>query len=128
MPYDRYLQSRTTNTAQVMPNVIRHAILGGWLVSVAVIAAAMLAVLFPVGPSFYFQASRQEPALVTSSPGAVSAKGDRLITEKVRERREGGGETHSTSASTNVRNIPIGCDAAFSRLVKFGNFTARCVT
>jgi hypothetical protein len=126
MPHDRYFPSRTTNAAQVESKVMRQAILGSWVVSVAIVAAWMLAVLFPVGPSFYFQSSRHDSALVISSPGAASAKSDRLIS--ARERREGEVGTKSTPVSTSVRNTPVGCDAAFSRLVKVGNFTARCVT
>ena len=129
MPQDRYLASRTTNIAQVAPKRIRQVIAGAWLVSVAIVASWMLAVLFPLGPSFNLQATRHESALVISSPGAQSAKGDRLGSGKARERREvepiG---TKSAPVSTGERKIPVGCDPAFSRLVKFGNFTARCVT
>jgi hypothetical protein len=123
MPNDHYFPSRTTDTAQVGP-----AILSCLLVSAAILAAWMLAVLFPVGSSFHFQAPRQELAFVISNPGVRSAKGDRLISGKARERREGEVGTKTTAVSSGERNIPIGCDAAFSRLVKFGNFTARCVT
>ena len=127
MPQDRYLASRTTNIAQVAPKRIRQVIAGAWLVSVAIVASWMLAVLFPLGPSFNLQATRHESALVISR--AQSAKGDRLGSGKARERREvepiG---TKSAPVSTGERKIPVGCDPAFSRLVKFGNFTARCVT
>ena len=129
MPQDGYLLSGTTNSAQVAPKRIRQVIAGAWLVSVAIVASWMLAVLFPLGPSFNLQATRHESASVTSSPGAQSAKGDRLGSGKARERREvepiG---TKSAPVSTGERKIPVGCDPAFSRLVKFGNFTARCVT
>ena len=129
MPQDRYLASRTTNIAQVAPKRIRQVIAGAWLVSVAIVASWMLAVLFPLGPSFNLQATRHESASVISSPGAQSAKGDRLGSGKARERREvepiG---TKFAPLSTGERKIPVGCDPAFSRLVKFGNFTARCVT
>jgi hypothetical protein len=128
MPNDRSFPSRTASTAQIGPRAIRQAVLGGWLVSVAIVAAWMLAVLFPAGQSVHFEAPRPEIALVTSSLGAPSAKGDRLISKKAQERREGEVGTQSTPVPTGVRKIPVGCDAAFSRLVKFGNFTARCVT
>ena len=128
-PQDRYLPSGTTNIAQVAPKRIRQVIAGAWLASVAIVASWMLAVLFPLGPSFNLQATRHKSALVISSPGAQSAKGDRLGSGKARERREvepiG---TKSAPVSTGERKIPVGCDPAFSRLVKFGNFTARCVT
>ena len=89
----------------------------------------MLAVLFPLGPSFYLHAPRQASASAISSLVVRSVKGDRLTTEKAGQRREvdviG---TKSAPVSTGERKIPVGCDAAFSQLVKFGNFTARCVT
>jgi hypothetical protein len=88
----------------------------------------MLAVLFPVGSSSQVQAPPHESAFVISYPGVKSAKGDRLISGKQRERREAEVGTKSRAVSSGERKIPIGCDAAFSRLVKFGNFTARCVT
>jgi hypothetical protein len=129
VPQDRYLPSGTMKIAQVAPKRIRQVIAGAWLVSVAIVASCMLAVLFPLGPSFNLQATWYESALVISSPSAQSAKGDRLRSGKVRERREvepiG---TKSAPVSAGERKIPVGCDPAFSRLVKFGNFTARCVT
>ena len=71
MPQDRYLASRTTNIAQVAPKRIRQVIAGAWLVSVAIVASWMLAVLFPLGPSFNLQATRHESALVISSPPSL---------------------------------------------------------
>ena len=124
MPNDHCFPSRTkTKAAQVGP-----AMLGSWLVSGAVLAAWMLAVLLPVGSSLHVQAPRPESAFIISNLGVQSAKGDRLISGKPRERREGEVGTKSTVVSSGEWKIPIGCDAAFSRLVKFGNFTARCVT
>jgi len=126
MPQDRYLASRTTNIAQVAPKRIGQVIAGAWLVSVAIVASWMLAVLFPLGPSFNLQATRHESALVISTQ---SPKGDRLGSGKARERREVDPiGTKSAPVSTGERKIPVGCDPAFSRLVKFGNFTARFVT
>ena len=130
MPQDRYLSLHTkTNVAQVAPERIRQLVAGAWLVSLAIVASWMLAVLYPLGPSFNLQASRYEFASIISNPSAQSVKGDRLGSGKARERREvepiG---TKFAPVSTGERKIPVGCDPAFSRLVKFGNFTARCVT
>ncbi len=125
MPQDRYLPSPTTSLTQVRPERIRQVILGVWLVSAAILAAWMLAALFPLGPSFYLQAPQYASVSVISSPGARSVKGDRLTSEKARERRQ---IITRAPVSAGELKIPVGCDAAFSHLVKFGNFTARCVT
>jgi hypothetical protein len=130
MPQDRYLSLRTkTNVAQVAPERIRQLVAGAWLVSLAIVASWMLAVLNPLGPWFNLRASRYESASIISNPGVQSVKGDRLTSGKVRERREvepiG---TKSAPLSTGELKIPVGCDPAFSRLLKSGNFTARCVT
>src|SRR5436190_13562575 len=126
MPLDRYLPSQTDIT-QVAPERTGRVIAGVWLVTVAIAASWMLAVLFPFGPSFNFQAARHESASVISNAGAQSVKGDRLTSAKPRERREveriG---TKSAPVSTGEHKIPVGCEPAFSRIVKSGNFTARC--
>ncbi len=131
MPNDRYLP-RTTETRSIAlayPERNRQLLLAAWLVTTAIVASWMLALLFPLGPSFAnFQAPRHSPSVISSS-GGHSLKGDRLTSAKVRERSEvepiG---TKSPPASTGERKILVGCDLAFSRLVKAGNFVARCVT
>ena len=126
MSLDRYLQ---TNITQVAPERTVGVSAGVWLVTVAIAAAWMLAVLFPFEPSFNFQAARHESASVISNAGAQVVKGDRLTSAKPWERRavERIG-AKSAPVSTGEQKIPVGCEAAFSRIVKSGNFTARCVT
>ena len=126
MSLDRYLQ---TNIMQVAPERTVGVIAGVWLVTVAIAAAWMLAVLFPFEPSFNFQAARHKSASVISNAGAQAVKGDRLTSAKPWERRavERIG-AKSAPVSTGEQKIPVGCEPAFSRIVKSGNFTARCVT
>jgi hypothetical protein len=129
MPQHRYLASRTTKITHIGPKRIRQVILAARLVGIAFAASWMLAVLLPLSPSFYLQAPGNESASIISSPVVRSIKGDRLTTEKAGQRREV--ETIGTKyapVSNGTRKIPVGCDAAFSQIVKFGNFTARCVT
>ena len=123
MPNDHRFPPLTTKAAQVRP-----AMLGCWLLGAAVLTAWTLVVLFPVGSSLHVQATPHDSAFVMSNTGVQSAKGDRLISGKAREHRNGEVGTKTPAVSSGERNVPIGCDAAFSRLVKFGNFTARCVT
>jgi hypothetical protein len=132
MPNDRYLP-RTTETKSIAlacPQRNRQVLLAAWLVITAIVASWMLALLFPLGPSFAnFQATRHDSPSVNSNSDGDSLKGDRLTSAKARGRNEvepiG---TQSPPVSTGERKIPMGCDLAFSRLVKTGNFTARCVT
>jgi hypothetical protein len=123
MPNDHRFPPLTTKAAQVRP-----AMLGCWLLGAAVLTAWTLVVLFPVGSSLHVQATPHDSAFVMSNTGVQFAKGDRLISGKQRQRREGEAATKSTAVSSGERKIPMGCDAAFSRLVKFENFRARCVT
>jgi hypothetical protein len=84
MSLDRYLQ---TNIMQVAPERTVGVVAGVWLVTVAIAAAWMLAVLFPFEPSFNFQAARHESASVISNAGGQAVKGDRLTSAKPSERR-----------------------------------------
>ncbi len=132
MPNDRYLP-RTTKTRSIAlayPERNRQLLLAAWLVTTAMAASWMLALFFPLGPSSgNFQATRRDSPAVISNSDGHSLTGDRLSSAKARER--GKVEpigTKSPPVSAGERKIPIGCDLAFSRLVKSGNFTARCVT
>jgi hypothetical protein len=96
--------------------------IGAWLVGSALIAVALACL--PIG-------SAASSASVIATSGRISnsaLKGDRLPA-----RRAGGlapkTETTKTKSETSKSsNIPVGCEAAFSKLVRVGNFTSRCVT
>ncbi len=133
MPNDRHLPSRTTKTRSIAlacPERTHQVLLAAWLVTTAILASWMLALLFPLGPSFVnFRAPRHDSLSVISNSGGHSLKADRLTSAKDRERSEVEPTgTKSPPVSAGERKIPVGCDLAFSRLVKSGNFIARCVS
>lgn len=107
-----------------------HAILASWLVTIALIATALLGLLFPLGPS----ASSWKPAplsLSLSESGVVpnrAAKADRLAGIQMTTKDAGSGQAESRPVQGADRRIPLGCEGAFSKLVKSDNFAARCVT
>jgi hypothetical protein len=71
---------------------------------------------------------------LTSRPPASSEtinrpiKGDRLVDLSFNERWRSVAEIkNALNAANRIKKIPVGCEPAFSRLVKAGNFSARCV-
>ena len=103
------------------PRPPRSGIIGAWLIGSAFIALVLA--FLPIGTGASSAGVLAHPtALPTSLGGTMSnsaLKGDRL--PKMRhgvERLEG----------NKPANIPTGCEAAFSKLVRVGNFSSRCVT
>lgn len=55
-------------------------------------------------------------------------KADRLVGTKFDDRWNAVAEiSGATDAARSAERIPLGCEAAFMRLVKDGNFSARCI-
>jgi hypothetical protein len=108
-----------SNLPRLQPH--RSGIIGAWLIGSAFIALVLACLPIGTGAS---SAGMLAPAIPSpaSLGGTVSnsaLKGDRL--PKMRhgvERMEG----------NKPANIPTGCEAAFSKLVRVGNFSSRCVT
>ena len=96
----------------------RGGLIGAWLIGSAIIAFALACL--PIGPG---TSSASVMAPWSASPFSIgktisnsALKGDRL--PRLRHGVE----------SNRPANIPVGCEAAFSKLVRVGNFTSRCVT
>lgn len=99
----------------------RGSLIGAWLIGSAMIALALA--FLPIGPG---TSSASVIAPWSASPFSIgktisnsALKGDRLP-----QLRRGFERLQSDRPST----IPVGCEAAFSKLVRVGNFTSRCVT
>jgi len=57
-----------------------------------------------------------------------AAKADRLVAAKFSDRWNAVAEiSGAASAVRHAERIPVGCEGAFMRLVKDGNFSARCI-
>jgi hypothetical protein len=128
MPKDHYFPSRTTGDkaflARASTDKSVQGLAAAWLISIAIIASWMLALLFPLGLSF--ANSRHDSP---SYPSDHFLKGDRLSGTRAQEGHEVQPvNTRFPRAFTSERSAPVGCDLAFSRLVRSGNFIARCVT
>jgi hypothetical protein len=103
-----------------------------WICASAAVAWVFVNLPIPVvgaltsGPSGY--ASQFIVPTQTVSNSAL--KGDRLHPSKPADARMGAGSRAPDRPSVvkDGRKIPEGCEAAFSRLVTKGNFSARCVT
>lgn len=67
-------------------------------------------------------AAKSHVALTISNS---ARKGDRLVSTHAKIERSAPNSAH---ARKGVVKIPVGCDPAFSRLVKLNVFPARCVT
>jgi hypothetical protein len=101
----------------------RKGQIGLWFLSSAAIACGLVYPSILSGPS-------SASAVATSSYSAAAArtvsntalKGDRLQSART------GAARKESNDSKNGRKIPAGCEAAFSKLVTNGNFSARCVT
>jgi hypothetical protein len=99
----------------------RRGAIGAWLIGSALIALALT--FLPIGNGTS-SAGVIAPASTspTSLGGTISnsaLKGDRLP-----DLRHGVERLQSNRPAS----IPVGCEAAFSKLVRVGNFTSRCVT
>ena len=127
-----YFPSRTTGDkaflARASTDKSGQGLAAAWLISIAIIASWMLALLFPLGLSFA-NSRHDSPSATTSYRSDHFLKGDRLSGTRAQEGHEvqpvG---TRFPRALTSERRAPVGCDLAFSRLVRSGNFIARCVT
>jgi len=110
MPANRYaVRSSTLSRLQRR----RSGAIGAWLIGSALIALALTCL--PIGPG-------ASSAGVIAPGGTISnsaLKGDRLP-----ETRYGVEKLQSNRPAS----IPVGCEAAFSKIVRVGNFTSRCVT
>lgn len=112
----------------------RKGFIGAWLISSAVIAwgLACLPILAGTSAASVIVAPSYPPVLPARTTSNSALKGDRIKTMAPLSFsvRFGVQPLHvePPHASKTDRKIPVGCEAAFSKLVANGNFSARCVT
>jgi len=113
-------------SAAQSPNLPRSqgrtgGIIGAWLIGSAVIALGLASLPIGTGTSSagVIVPASAPPMSVGRTISNSALKSDRLPkAHHGVERMEG----------NKPASIPVGCDAAFSKLVRVGNFTSRCVT
>ena len=94
------------------------------LIGSAITAWGLVALVTPVVPT----AGAAVPSLSLAASKTISnaaLKGDRLINVHVKIDGFGRG---GVSTPTNVGKLPVGCDPAFSKLVRSENLATRCIT
>jgi len=100
----------------------RSGLISAWLVGSAIIALTLACL--PIGPGTSSASVIAASGTLSLSVGKTTSnsalKGDRFPGRRrgAAKRIEGG----------KPATIPVGCEAAFSKLVRVGNFTSRCVT
>jgi hypothetical protein len=107
-----------------------QAFLASRVITIALVATALLGLLFPLGPSRSSWKVAPIPSSFSASAALPNraAKGDRLPGVQTTSRDSASTRAESRPVQRTDGRIPFGCDGAFSRLVKSGNFAARCVT
>jgi hypothetical protein len=102
----------------------RRALVGAWLIASAAVAGGLVYLPIPSGASSVAVnvAQSSAPILSVGTTSNTALKGDRLPLVHA------GAAKKESSDSKVGRKIPVGCEAAFSKLVANGNFSARCVT
>jgi hypothetical protein len=95
--------------------------IGAWLIGSALIALALTFLPIGIGPSSagVIAPASNSPASFDGTMSNGALKGDRLPQARH--------DVEKLQSNTPV-TIPVGCEAAFSKLVRVGNFTSRCVT
>ena len=92
----------------------RRGVIGAWLIGSALIAIGLACLPIGTGPS-------SAGGIVIGGTISNSAlKGDRMPVLRAGAAPKIEGSKSST--------IPVGCEAAFSKLVRVGNFSSRCLT
>ncbi len=92
-----------------------------WLIGSAAIAWALVALPFSAAPSSANMIDAGGPSALISTTIISNAarKGDRLD--------RGGNLRRSQPATTSGRKMPVGCEAAFSKLAGSRNSSMRCI-
>jgi hypothetical protein len=92
----------------------RTGVIGAWLIGSALIAVGLACL--PIGSG----SSSASDIAIGGTISNSALKGDRMPVLHA-------GVTPQSQSSKSSK-IPVGCEAAFSKLVRVGNFSSRCVT
>jgi hypothetical protein len=100
--------------AGVARSQTRNGVIGAWLIGSALIALVLACLPIGSGPS------SASGIAIRGTISNSALKGDRLPLPRIGAAPKIQGSKSST--------IPVGCEAAFSKLVRVGNFSSRCLT
>jgi hypothetical protein len=104
----------------------KFLVISAYLIASAIVAMWM-AYLPTVAGNFLTQLNILPQHVVSNSVNRLH-KGDQLATIPFADRWSAvGAMSKSMNVPKSAERIPFGCESAFSRLVKAGNFSARCV-
>ncbi len=104
----------------------RFLVIGAYLIASAIIAMWM-AYLPTLAGNILTQLNVLPQHVVSNSVNRLH-KGDQLATTSFADRWSAVATvTKPMNVPKSAERIPFGCESAFSRLVKAGNFSARCV-
>jgi hypothetical protein len=93
-----------------------------------IMGSLVIAVCLTFTPSLYEAARGVSTASVSSAASNVASKGDRLTTSHLRTSVRTAARPEGVTANYSGK-IPVGCEAAVSRLIHSADFRARrCVT
>jgi hypothetical protein len=125
--FRRHARSQVVAIARSQHNAHHQFLaIGAYLIASAIIALWM-AYLPTVTGNILMQLNVLPQHVVSNSINRLH-KGDQLATVRFADRWSAVGALNKpTNAGKSVERIPFGCEGAFSRLVKAGNFSARCV-
>ncbi len=123
----RHARSQSVAVARPQENLHhKFLVIGAYLIASAVIALWM-AYLPTLAGNILTQLNVLPQHLTSNSVNRLH-KGDQLATVRFDERWSAiGAISKPAQMPRSAERIPFGCEGAFSRLVKVGNFSARCV-
>ncbi len=127
LQFVRHARSQSVAVARP-PENLRHRVLvmGAYLIVSAIIALWM-AYLPTLAGNVLTQLNVLPQHVVSNSVNRLH-KGDQLAAVRFADRWSAiGVVSKPANAPKSAERIPFGCEGAFSRLVKVGNFSARCV-
>jgi hypothetical protein len=122
----RHARGQAVVVAQSQPNFHhRFLVMGAYLIASAIIALWM--VYLPTLAGNVLTQLNILPQHRAANAVNRLHEGDPLAAARFDERWSALGVAKRANTGKSAERIPFGCEGAFSRLVKKGNFTARCI-
>lgn len=127
LQFMRHARSQAVAVARTQENVQhKFLVIGAYLIASAIIALWM-AYLPTLAGNVLTQLNVLPRHVVSNSINRLH-KGDQLATVRFADRWNAiAAVSKPANARKSAERIPFGCEGAFSRLVKAGNFSARCI-
>ena len=123
----RHARSQAVAVARRQPSVHhKFLVMGAYLIASAIVVPWM-AYLPTLGSNILTQLNTLPQHVAVNAINGLH-KRDQLTAARFDERWNAlGVVTKPANTEKSAERIPFGCEGAFSRLVKDGNFTARCI-